>query len=93
MQTWSDKEVLFPGLWVYRNAVGQDLNLIEKLISVVENSNGRYNWIGATVGYNETRPDYRDCQDIKIGPIPNSTNPHDQAINEIWKISKRILIF
>lgn len=89
MQTWSDKEVLFPGLWVYRNAVGQDLNLIERLISVVEKSNGRYNWIGATVGYNETRPSYRDCQDIKIGPITNSQNEHDKAINEIWKTSKQ----
>jgi hypothetical protein len=89
-QTWSNKEQLFPGLWVYRDVVKPELKLIERLLAIVEKSNGHYNWRGATVGYDETRPSYRDCQDIKIGPIPNPKNEYDEEINEIWKVAKHV---
>ena len=36
--TWSSKEILFPGLWVYRDVVKPDLNLMERLVSVVNES-------------------------------------------------------
>lgn len=87
-QTWSSKEILFPGLWVYRDVVKPDLNLMERLVSVVNESNGQYNWRGATVGYDETRPSYRDCQDVKIGPVPTIRNDFDRKINQIWQDAK-----
>ena len=61
-----EKEELFPGLWVYRNALTPDMNLIERLETTLEDSKGLYNWQEATVGYREKMPEYRDCVDFKL---------------------------
>lgn len=88
MQNWSSKEELFPGVWVYRNVSGLDMNLIQRLEDLVEESKGRVEWQEAMVGYMEKKPDYRDCQDIKVGPIDNPANPIQEKYNQIWKDSK-----
>jgi hypothetical protein len=41
MQNWSSKEELFPGVWVYRNVSGLDMNLIQRLENLVEESKGK----------------------------------------------------
>jgi len=87
-QTWSNKEILFPGLWVYKDVIKPELNLVPRLLNLIDSSAGRINWKEATVGYNENRPKYRDCQDIKIGEIKNPNNPYDYEFNEIWKLAK-----
>jgi hypothetical protein len=90
MQNWSSKEELFPGVWVYRNVSGLDMNLIQRLENLVEESKGKVEWKEAMVGYMEKKPEYRDCQDIKVGPIEKPENIIQEKYNEIWKDSKAL---
>jgi hypothetical protein len=89
-QTWTTKEMIFPGLWVYRDVVKPELNLMERLVTLIDKSNGGYSWRDATVGYNEKKLDYRDCKDIKLGPIEYPQNEYDYELNEIWKLAKKV---
>lgn len=88
IENWSSKEELFPGVWVYRNAIKPELNLVERLEAIVEKSNGRIDWKEAMVGYMEKKPSYRDCQDIKVGPMNNLSNEIEYELNELWKDTK-----
>jgi hypothetical protein len=86
--SYSSSEMLFPGLWVYRDVFKKELNLIERVENLIENNNSQFKWSGATVGYMETKPDYRDCVDFKIGEIKDKNllgYPDFQTLNDIWK--------
>ena len=63
---YSSKEEIFPGLWVYRDVIKQEIDVINRLESTIKDSNGLYNWQDATVGYREKIPEYRDCVDFKL---------------------------
>ena len=86
--SYSSSEMLFPGLWVYRDVFKKELNLIERVEKLIKNNNSQFQWAGATVGYMETKPDYRDCVDFKIGEIKEKNllaYPDFQTLNDIWK--------
>ena len=65
-----NKEELFPGVWVYRNAIPKELNVIERLNeigrSAEQENDERFAWTFGYVGYSEKMPEYRNCEDIKI---------------------------
>ena len=82
-QSWSSKEMLFPGVWVYRDVLNKT-DVINKMESFLGSNNSNYNWQEATVGYVEKRLDYRDCFDFKIGEIEYPTNEDQKKLNEIW---------
>lgn len=85
-QPWSSKEELFPGIWVYRDVLTKDLDLINRLESTLSNSNGAYSWQEATVGYREKMPEYRDCVDFKIKKLDYPNKDKGQLIlDEIWQ--------
>lgn len=87
---YSSKEMLSPGVWVYRDVFKKDLNLIDRVENLIANNSSNFRWAEATVGYMEKKPDYRDCVDFKIGEIKDERmlqNPDFQTLNDIWKDS------
>ena len=83
-QTWSSKEHLFYGIWVYRNVLKKDLNLIDRLENTI--SEHKLDWNEAYVGYKEKMPEYRDCFDFKIKKLdfPNKSDSTIQ-LDSIWQ--------
>lgn len=83
--SWSAKNELFPGVWVYKNAINKELNLIERLESFIANTRNQ-SWQEAMVGYNQKMIEYRDCVDFKIhkNTNPNMSSP-EKELNDIWQ--------
>ena len=79
-QTWSSKEHLFYGIWVYRNVLKKDLNLIDRLENTI--SEHKLNWNEAYVGYKEKMPEYRDCFDFKIRKLEGRPL---EVVDDIWQ--------
>ena len=85
---YSSKEMLFPGIWVYRDVFKNQPNLIQRVENLINNNNSDFKWSDATVGYMEKMPDYRNCVDFKIGEIKDNAIlkfPDYQTLNDIWK--------
>lgn len=82
---WSEKEQLFPGVWVYRDVIKKDLNLMERVESFIQ-KNSNQQWQEATVGYQQKFPEYRDCLDFKIQKNTNTNiSVQDLELNKIWQ--------
>jgi hypothetical protein len=85
-QKWSSKEELFPGIWVYRDVLTKDLDLINRLENTLSDSNGAYAWQEATVGYRQKMPEYRDCVDFKIKKLDYPNKDKGQLeLDGIWQ--------
>lgn len=83
---YSSKEELFPGVWVYRDVIKPEFDIINRLENTIKNSNGAYEWQEATVGYKEKMPSYRDCVDFKINKYEGENiDPYMQEFQSIWK--------
>jgi hypothetical protein len=84
-EPWSSKEELFPGVWVYRNAIKKELNITEKIESFIE-KNPHQEWQEALVGHQQKFPEYRDCLDFKIQKNTNpNMSPPEIELNNIWQ--------
>ena len=90
---FTSKEQLFPGVWVYRNAIKKDISVIEQLNKIGESAetegDTRYKWTFGFVGYSEKRPDYRNCEDIKVGEIKNPKTKTEQLVSSLWEDLKK----
>lgn len=88
-----NKEELFPGVWVYRNAIPSDLNIIERLneigISAEKEGDTRFAWTFGFVGYSQKMPEYRNCEDIKIAEIQSPRNETEKLVVALWKDLKK----
>jgi len=81
-----EKEELFPGLWVYRNVITPEMDVINRLENAISNSKGMHTWKEATVGYREKMPDYRDCVDFKWKKIEDGfENKYNKQVDSIWQ--------
>lgn len=57
------------GIILYRDAIPEDINIPERLETVLKDSKHDYfKWNEAMVGHNTSMPEYRDCSDLKVGP-------------------------
>lgn len=84
--SWSEKEELYPGVWVYRNVIDSNMNFVDKVKNVIDSSsNPRFKWQDAFVGYMQKMPEYRDCQDFKLNFNSNPSFPEEHELNKIWK--------
>lgn len=84
--SFSSKEELFPGIWVYRDVLTKDLDIINRLENTLSNSNGAYAWQEATVGYRQKMPEYRDCVDFKIKKLDYPNKDKGQIeLDSIWQ--------
>lgn len=90
---FSSKEELFPGVWVYRDVIKKDLDVINRLNAIGNSADkeadSRYSWTFGFVGYSEKRPSYRDCEDIKIGEIINPVNETQKLVADLWSDLKK----
>lgn len=77
-KTWSSAEEVAPGsgIWVYRDVLPKEMNIIERLESVLDDPNNHYQYEEAMVGYQMKMPEYRDCVDFKY---KKSDIAHDQS--------------
>jgi predicted 2-oxoglutarate/Fe(II)-dependent dioxygenase YbiX len=65
-----------PAVFVYKNALNKDLNLVQRLEDVIEkHGDDFFKWSEAQVGDYETRKDYRDCVDFKVRKNDFVNNP------------------
>lgn len=66
-QTWSSCQEVAPGsgIWVYRDVLPKDMNILERLTNVLDDPATEYDWREAMVGYQMKMPEYRDCVDFK----------------------------
>ena len=93
LSNWSLKEELFPGLWVYRDVIKKELDVINRLNQISESAkkenNSRYSWTFGYVGYLQKKPEYRDCEDIKIGNNKNPQTRTDFLAYDLWRDIKK----
>lgn len=66
-KTWSTLEELDFGIYVYRDVIKPEMNVISILEETISNI-PNLNWQEALVGYMEKMPEYRDCYDFKYKP-------------------------
>jgi hypothetical protein len=88
LTSWSGVEEIAPGILVYHDVLPKDLDLINRLESVLdENNQNNYNWQEAYVGYRQRMPEYRDCVDFKFKKtdIEGDTSEHSLKLQEIWQ--------
>lgn len=64
-QTWTDKFEVGAGIWVYKNVLKPQMDIINTLESVLQDPTNDFEWQEATVGYRTKMPEYRDCHDFK----------------------------
>lgn len=65
--TWTHAEEVAPGsgIWVYRDAIPESVDVIDRLEEVLNDPTNRYSYSEALVGYGVKMPEYRDCFDFK----------------------------
>ena len=84
VQTWSIKEDMGNGIWVYRDVLPKELDLINRLENVLGDKNNAFNWQPAYVGYMQRMPEYRDCVDFKY----KKENLKNQVLYTIHPLSR-----
>lgn len=86
-QTWSHAEEVAPGsgIWVYRNVISPDLNVIGRLEDVLSSPTNYYRYEEAMVGYGMKMPEYRDCVDFKYkkSDIIKDVSPSGLALQRL----------
>lgn len=86
-ETWSDIEDLGSGIYVYRDVITQDMNVVDTLESSM-NDNTNFKWQEAMVGYMEKMPEYRDCYDFKyksgFSPVNEFTKDIEDMYNKTY---------
>lgn len=85
-KTWSEKEILAPGIVVYKNVLKKDIEIIDKIESVLSSTSNPYKWREATVGYGFKKPDYRDCVDFKFRKDDlHNTDEGTEILKDMWQ--------
>ena len=86
-QTWSSAEEVVPGsgIWVFRDVLPKEMNIIPRLEAVLQDPNNDYQYQDALVGYQMKMPEYRDCVDFKYkkSDIIQDTSPAGLALQEL----------
>lgn len=86
-QTWSSAEDLGSGIWVYRDVLTKDLDIINRLENNLNSDTPGFSWQPAYVGYQERMPEYRECVDFKFKKkdIEANKSPVSLAMQELWQ--------
>lgn len=87
IESWSSYEEISPGIFVYHDVLPKELNIIDRLESVLGNKYSDYNWQPAYVGYKQRMPEYRDCVDFKFKKTDIESNKSKESIElqQIWQ--------
>jgi hypothetical protein len=86
-QSWSSVEDLGDGIFVYRDVITPEMDVVSRLESVLDDPSNNYNFNEALVGYGMKMPDYRDCYDFKYKKtdIQNDTSEASQKLQSLWQ--------
>lgn len=101
-----EREMLAPGIVVYRDVFKKDLDLVNRLEDAIGSQKSlKYKWNQASTGYTNTDLSYRDCVDFKIkvnddGSLTTNNenvpgiimDDTDNTLAKIWKDSKDVQI-
>jgi prolyl 4-hydroxylase len=80
-----DREILIPGLVVYKNVIPMGQKVIDDLEGVLVGGSN-YKWSQATVGNRQRMIDYRDCLDFKFKKSNIvGTDEKSETIKESWQ--------
>jgi hypothetical protein len=96
MQTWTEKQDLGNGIFLYKNVIKKEFDVINRLENVLGEiapqgeplKDGKiYRWNPAFVGYRELMPLYRDCSDFKFkkSDIEKDINEDSVALQSLWQ--------
>lgn len=89
MQTWTEKENLGNGIVCYRNVIKKEINVVERLESILSpvESQDRYSWQPAYVGYKQLMPQYRDCVDFKFKKTDLQFDKNEKSLilQQLWQ--------
>ena len=85
IKTWSEMQILAPGIVVYKNVIKKEFNIPNRLENIL-NSGGNYKWRSATVGYGFKKPEYRDCLDFKFKKQDiRRDDKESNELRDIWQ--------
>lgn len=86
-QTWSDITDLGNGIMVYHDVLKPELDIINRLETVVSDPTNNYNYAEAMVGYGMKMPEYRDCFDIKFKKTDIEGDPSEASLKlqSLWE--------
>ena len=89
MQTWTEKQDLGNGIWVYKGLIKKEIDVIGRIeanLKPVGDTSG-YAWQPAYVGYQQLMPEYRDCNDFKFKKtdIENDKSNISLNLQSLWQ--------
>ena len=89
MQTWTEKQDLGNGIWVYKGLIKKEIDVIGRIeanLKPVGDTSG-YAWQPAYVGYQQLMPEYRDCNDFKFKKtdIENDKSKISLNLQSLWQ--------
>jgi hypothetical protein len=84
-----DYEEIAPSIYVYKNALPVEWNLIQRIEDTLKIPNTRFQWVPSQVGFHDVASQWRNCMDWKIDE--NNLLPRDQFSEEAFKIHSDII--
>lgn len=86
--SWTGVQEISPGILVYHDVLPKDLDIINRLESVLGKESAKYyKWQEAYVGYRQRMPEYRDCVDFKFKKTDIEWDQSEDSITlqKIWQ--------
>ena len=85
--TWSSKEEVAPGVWVYHDVLPKDMEIISRLEEVLLDPTNNFEYREALVGYGVKMPEYRDCVDFKFkkSDIEADKSEASLKLQQLWQ--------
>lgn len=83
---WESVEHLGSQIYVYRNIFTNEMNIVDRISSVLDDPSNNYSWQDSLVGFRQKIPSYRDCVDFKYRK--SDLRGDDEASNklkDIWQ--------
>jgi predicted 2-oxoglutarate/Fe(II)-dependent dioxygenase YbiX len=79
------KEILFPGIWVFHDVITPQIDAINRMESILSSSlDPNVKWQDATVGYHQKLLDYRDCVDFKLAEFKSPQTEDQLKLGKLW---------
>jgi hypothetical protein len=86
-ETWSSIDDLGDGILVYHDVLPAEMNIVERLESVLDEGSNFYKYEEAMVGYGMKMPEYRDCYDFKYKKtdIMHDSSQASKDLQDLWQ--------
>lgn len=86
-KTWSSITNLGSGIFIYHDALPEELEIEKRLEEVTSDQENQYNYAEAMVGYGVKMPEYRDCFDLKFKKtdIQDDQSEPSLKLQSLWE--------